>query len=128
MKRLSLRWCVDRLWEAAAFAAAVTLAVIAISLAVPVGGCAVGYPVRADGTADTTQPIAGIKMPSDPPSAAGLGLLAGALTGNPAIAAGVTALGGGLLAAWQRSQGRHKGWQEREEAATVQAPLPKEGA
>lgn len=104
-------------------AAALCLAIWALST---LAGCAVGYPLNPDGTPDLSAPVIGPSVGVG--DAAKVGGLATLLTGNPTIGAGVTGLVGLIAAGWARSAGRHKGWEERETAATVQAPLKQEPA
>lgn len=74
-------------------------------VAVVVGGCAVGYPLRDDGTADTGDAIIGISTGTANAAGAGLLSLGGLLSGNPAIV--------GLAALVAHQFGARKGWDEK---------------
>lgn len=87
-----------------------------LALCVFLGGCAVGYPLRDDGTPDTGDAIIGISTGTANAAGAGLLSLGGLLSGNPALV--------GLAALVANQMGKRAGWDERESAAMVQAPLP----
>lgn len=82
------------------------------------GGCAVGYKPGPDGTPDYADPVIGISTGTANAAGAGLLSLGGLLSGNPAVV--------GLAALVANQMGKRSGWDEREQAASVQAPLPTE--
>lgn len=85
--------------------AAFAVLVFAVGYMVTLGGCAVGYPVRADGTADLANPSIGVGVGSvNQVATGGLGLLGG-LTGNPAVLM--------LAAVASHMIGKNKGWDEK---------------
>lgn len=76
-----------------------------LTLAVVLGGCAVGYPLRGDGTPNTGDAIIGISTGTANAAGAGLLSLGGLLSGNPAIV--------GLAALVAHQFGARKGWDEK---------------
>lgn len=76
-------------------------------LLVFVGGCAVGYPLRDDGTPNTSDAIIGISTGTANAAGAGLLSLGGLLSGNPAVV--------GLAALVANQVGKRQGWTEYEE-------------
>lgn len=70
------------------------------------GGCAVGYPLRDDGTPDTGDAIIGISTGTANAAGAGLLSLGGLLSGNPAIV--------GLAALVANQVGKRQGWDEKQ--------------
>lgn len=75
-------------------------------LAVFLGGCAVGYPLKSDGTPDTSNPTIGISTGTANAAGAGLLSLGGLLSGNPAIV--------GLAALVANQMGKRQGWDEKQ--------------
>lgn len=95
-----------------AFALPVAVAVALLGWGLSAGGCAVGYPVKADGTADLSNPSIGVGVGSVNQAAAGALSLGGLMSGNPAVV--------GLAALVAHQFGSRKGWDEKE-ADTLKA-------
>lgn len=89
------------------FFAGLCAAVSWLVLVVFLGGCAVGYPLKSDGTPDLSNPNVGVGLGTANAAGAGLLSLGGLLSGNPAVV--------GLAALVANQVGKRQGWTEYEE-------------
>lgn len=98
--------------------AAVGLLVPALAIALIVAGlmsmagCAVGYTPNPDGTPNYSDPVIGTRASSINTAGGGTLSLAGFLSGNPLIAAGLAAVVGRATGV---TAGRHVGWEEKQD-------------